>query len=121
MDKWLWAVRLYKTRTLAAAACTQGRVTIGGSLVKPARAVRVGDAISAFAGDVHRTVQVLRLIDRRISASQVGDFLTDLTPAAEYERAREARRQFGFIPRSPGTGRPTKKDRRSLDRLQSPE
>lgn len=118
MDKWLWAVRLYKTRSLAAAACTNGRVLIDESPVKPARSVRVGDTLSAVTGEVKRTVRVLKVVERRISASQVPEHFTDLTPAAEFEQARDRRRLSGFIPRPPGAGRPTKKERRALESLE---
>lgn len=115
MDKWLWAVRLYKTRSLAAQACHNGRIRIDGSPVKASRSVRIGDVIMASMPGLTRTVRVLRTLDRRVSAALVPEQLEDLTPKEEYERFREAARLPGFIPRPAGAGRPTKRDRRQLD------
>jgi ribosome-associated heat shock protein Hsp15 len=111
IDKWLWAVRLFKTRSLAAAACKDGKVLIGEQRVKPAREVHPGEIISAKAHGVQRTVKALAVPPGRVSAKLVPEFLEDLTPAAEYEKAREAARapQFNW---SKGLGRPTKKSRR---------
>ncbi|HXG46503.1 MAG TPA: RNA-binding S4 domain-containing protein [Methylomirabilota bacterium] len=88
MDKWLWAARLYKTRTLAAQACHLGRVRVAGQRVKPARQVRVGDLITAVTGDLTRTVRVIALVERRIGPAAVPQVLEDLTPASEHEAAR---------------------------------
>jgi len=89
LDKWLWAVRLYKTRSLAAQACHLGRVQIAGQRLKPARLVRVGDLLTAVIGDVTRTVRVVGLLDQRVGAKLVPNYLEDLTPASEYEKRRE--------------------------------
>ena len=89
IDKWLWAVRLYKSRSLAAQACHAGHVKIGGNNVKPSRDVRPGEGITVFAGRVLRTVKVLALLDQRVGAKLVSEFLEDLTPPEEYARARE--------------------------------
>ena len=117
MDKWLWAVRLFKTRSLAIEACHNGRVCIQGAPVKPSRTARVGDVITLSLEGLMRTVRVLRPIERRVAASQAADCLEDLTPAEEYQRAREARTDGGFNPRPKGSGRPTKRDRRAMDRV----
>ena len=112
-DRWLWAVRLYKTRGLASAACEAGHVKISGHPCKPARTVRVGDVLNAFAGEIHRTVKVVDVLENRVGAKLVAHYLEDLTPAAEYEKARA--KQFtpvGIRPK--GAGRPTKKERRTL-------
>lgn len=116
IDKWLWAVRLFKTRTLAADACRNGHVIIAEHRVKPSRDVRAGDVISAKAAGVQRTVKVLGLPPSRISAKLVGEFMEDLTPAAEYEKAREAAAlpQFTW---ARGAGRPTKKNRRLWEKF----
>jgi len=116
IDKWLWAVRLFKTRSLAAEACRDGHVLISGQRVKPARAVRVGEVIAAKAGHVQRTVKVLAFPPSRVGAKLVPDFMEDLTPAEEFEKAREAARapQFTW---SKGLGRPTKKSRRLWEQL----
>jgi ribosome-associated heat shock protein Hsp15 len=111
IDKWLWAVRLFKTRSLAASACRDGQVLIGGQRVKPARAVHVGEMLGVKVGGVQRTVRVLAFPPGRVGAKLVPEFMEDLTPAAEFEKAREAARLVQFTwPK--GTGRPTKKNRR---------
>ena len=113
VDKWLWAVRLYKSRSLAAQACHAGHVKIGGNTVKASREVRAGEQITVFAGRVLRTVKVLTLLDQRVGAKLVSQFLEDLTPPEEYARARE---EAGV--RFPtGFGRPTKKQRRQMERF----
>lgn len=116
IDKWLWAVRLYKTRALAMAACRGGHVKVAGHPVKPSREVRVNDLIEAKTGEINRTVKVLGIIERRVGASAVKEFAEDLTPASEYEKRREPVLEPMFF-RPKGTGRPTKKERRSLDKL----
>jgi ribosome-associated heat shock protein Hsp15 len=116
MDKWLWAVRLYKTRTMAAAACTSGKVRIGGQPVKPARSVRVGEVITAAVGGLTRTVKVVNLVRQRLSAPLAVQCYNDLTPASEYEKPRQPNFQ-PFIVRPRGLGRPTKKDRRKIEGL----
>ncbi len=116
IDKWLWAVRLYKTRTAAAEACHSGKVRINDQAVKPARNVRIGEIISAVTGEIKRTVRVIGLVEKRVGAKMVSQFLEDLTPASEYEKQREP--NFApFIFRKKGSGRPTKKERRSIDKL----
>ncbi len=113
IDKWLWSVRLYKSRSLATEACHAGHVKIGGSSVKPSREVRAGEQITVFVARVHRTVKVLALLDERVGAKLVNQFVEDLTPAEEYVRGRrEPSIHFpmGFV-------RPTKKQRRQLERL----
>lgn len=118
MDKWLWAVRLFKTRSLAIQACNNGRVSIQGVPVKPSRSARPGEVITVSMEGLSRTVRVLRPIERRVSASLVPECLEDLTPAEEYKRAQEVRAaSSGFSPRAKGEGRPTKRDRRAMDRL----
>lgn len=118
IDKWLWAVRLFKTRSLAADVCRDGEVTIGGQQVKPARDIRVGDVISAKTGGVQRTVKVLGFPPSRVGAKLVPEFMEDLTPASEYEKARElaSAPQFSW---SKGFGRPTKKSRRLWEQFGS--
>ena len=116
MDKWLWSVRLYKTRTLAAKACEGGHVRIEGQPVKPSRAVRVGETISALTGDVTRTVMVVALLDRRAGASLARAYVEDLTPPSEFEKRRERNLQPVSL-RPKGSGRPTKKERRQLSRF----
>ena len=117
IDKWLWAVRLFRTRTLAAEACKAGHVEIAGHAVKPSRSVRTGEVISARIGIITRTVRVLGLIEKRVGASIVTQHAEDMTPASEYEKLKERREAPAFY--QPGFGRPTKKHRRAVDRLLS--
>jgi ribosome-associated heat shock protein Hsp15 len=115
LDKWLWAVRIYKSRSVAADACNSGKVQIGSQPVKPSRSVKVGETITAIAGDIKRTVKVTRLLEKRVGAKLVKDFLEDLTPAIEYEKSREKQMLPPPFLRAKGAGRPTKKERRSLN------
>ncbi len=113
LDKWLWAVRAFKTRTQAAEACRLGRVTIGGQRAKPARDVVVGDTILVQQGQMTRTLKVLGWLEQRVGAAVARDYCEDLTPPAEYEKRREPNFQpIAFRPK--GSGRPTKKERRAL-------
>ncbi|MBI1842382.1 MAG: RNA-binding S4 domain-containing protein [Verrucomicrobia bacterium] len=121
MDKWLWATRLYKTRSQAIAACENGRVLVLDRPVKPSRSVRIGDVITTVAPGLRRTVRVLKPIDRRVAAREVAANLEDLTPPEDYAKAREAAQYSGYTPRPRGAGRPNKKDRRALQALESPE
>ncbi len=116
LDKWLWAVRLYKTRSLAIEACKAGHVKVAGERVKPARPIRVGEVVAAQIGPIERTVKVLAPLGHRIGAKLVPQYAEDLTPAAEYEKLREPKLRplFTYDQRK---GRPTKRDRRLLDGL----
>ena len=113
LDKWLWAVRVYKTRTLAAAACRAGHVKIGGQNVKPARELRVSELIVARVGVITRTVRVLALTERRVGPKLVGRYLEELTPPEEFAKRREPKLPPVFW-RPKGLGRPTKKERRAI-------
>jgi ribosome-associated heat shock protein Hsp15 len=114
IDKWLWAVRLFKTRTLAAEACRGGHVTIAGHHVKASRMLRVEEVVSARTGELLRTVKVLGLIDQRVGPKSAGNYFEDQTPASEYLRALEKKQHSN---RPKGSGRPTKKERRQLESL----
>ncbi len=116
LDKWLWAVRLYKTRSQAAKACESGHVKIAGQRVKPARDARVGEVITALVAHAHRTVRVVALLEQRVGAKLVSQFMEDQTPAEEFARAREAAAQARPVS-PPGFGRPTKKQRREIERM----
>src|SRR5262249_37643956 len=89
LDKWLWAVRIFRSRTLATEACASGHVQINGQRAKPGRSVHVGEIILATNGGLTRTVKVLALLDRRVGAKLVPQYLEDLTPASEYAKQRE--------------------------------
>ena len=116
IDKWLWAARLYKSRSLATEACNAGHVKIDGASIKPSRDVRIGEKITALAGRVRHTVRVLGLLHQRVGAKRLGEFLEDLTPPEEYARARREAREASIVfPK--GFGRPTKKQRRQLEGL----
>lgn len=115
MDKWLWEVRLFKTRTLATDACNAGKVKIGGNNCKPAREVKAGEELQVRIGSLQKTVRVLDAPKSRIPAARVPEFYEDLTPEEEYERVRIARMQTEH--RDAGVGRPTKRDRRQIDFL----
>ena len=114
IDKWLWAVRLFKTRTLSAEACRTGKVLINQQAVKAAREVKINDIIVINQQPVIRTVKVLSLLCNRVSAKLVPLHMEDLTPASEFEKI-EIRRAAAFVYRPRGTGRPTKKERRDME------
>jgi ribosome-associated heat shock protein Hsp15 len=114
LDKWLWSVRVFKTRPEATAACRAGKVMIGELEAKPGRDIHVGEIVTARVGVVTRTLKVVGLPRSRIGAKQLPEFLADLTPAAEYERAKQASIEH-MLARE--RGRPTKKDRRDMAEL----
>lgn len=114
IDKWLWAARIYKTRTLAADACKNGRITINGAQVKPSRTVKEGDKVSVKKAPITYTFLVKQAIEKRVGAKLLPDILENITPPEQYELL-EMSKISGFIDRARGTGRPTKKDRRALD------
>ena len=114
LDKWLWAARIYKTRTLAADACKNGRITINGAAAKPSRTVKAGDRVGVKQAPVTYTFLVKQAIEKRVGAKLLPDVLENVTPPEQYELL-EMRRISGFVDRARGTGRPTKKDRRALD------
>ena len=116
IDKWLWSVRIYKTRSLAASACRSGEVTIGGQPVKPSREVRINDVVMAKTGVIVRTIKVLGLIERRVGAPIAKDYAQDLTPASEYDKRTDPVLEPMFF-RPRGAGRPTKRDRRAMGRM----
>ena len=114
LDKWLWAARIYKTRTLAADARKNGRITINGAAAKPSRTVKDGDKVSVKKSPVTYTFLVKQAIEKRVGARLLPDILENITPPEQYELL-EMSRISGFVDRARGTGRPTKKDRRALD------
>jgi len=116
MDKFLWAVRIYKTRTIAAEACSKGQVTINDLPVKPSRHVAVGEVIMVRKPPMVFTYEVLNLLHNRLSAEKVKEYIVELTPESEYHKVEMMRMQKNAV-RDRGTGRPTKRDRREIDRL----
>ncbi len=116
LDKWLWSVRVFKTRAEATAQCRNGRVEVNGLLAKPGRDVHVGETVTARVGLVTRTLKVRGVPKSRVAAKLLPDYVEDLTPPAEYERQRQANLEH-FLARERGKGRPTKRDRREMGRL----
>lgn len=116
LDKWLWAVRLFKTRALATDACRAGGVTVNDLAAKPARDLRAGELVGVRQGLVHRSLRVVGFPKGRVSAKQVPEYCEDLTPPEEIAKAREQRVQQ-FLAREKGSGRPTKRDRRAMEKL----
>lgn len=120
IDKWMWAVRIFKTRTIAAEACKKGRISINGALAKAARTVKPGDIIQVRKPPVTYSFKVLQPIEKRVGAKLVAEMMENVTTPEQYELL-EMSRVSGFINRAKGTGRPTKKDRRSLEGFTEPE
>ena len=116
IDKWLWAVRVFKTRTIASEACKKGRVLIGNTNVKPSRMIRIGEIVQVKKAPVTYSFKVLDLAQKRMGAKLVPEFMENVTPHEEYE-VLELNKLSGFIDRQRGTGRPTKKDRRDLEQF----
>jgi len=114
IDKWLWAVRLFKTRTLASDACRGGKVSLNNASVKPSKEVKPGDVLQMRIGILTKTVKVTGIIANRVSAKLAVNYVEDLTPPEEYEKLKSNKDDF-FVKRDRGTGRPTKKDRREID------
>ena len=115
VDKWLWSVRLYSSRTVATDACAGGHVKVNGAPAKASTAVKVGDTVVAFAGGRERILEVVRIIEKRVSASIAAECVIDHSPPPP---PREEFVQPLFV-RERGTGRPTKRDRRRLDTFRS--
>ncbi len=116
LDKWLWAVRVFKTRSLATDACRAGSVSVNELPAKPGRDVRPGELVTVKQGLVLRTLRVVEVPRSRVGPKLVADFCTDLTPPEELEKARQNRIQH-VMEREKGSGRPTKRDRRMLDQF----
>lgn len=120
IDKWMWATRIFKTRTIAAEACKKNRIMINGVNIKPSRMIKVGDIIQVRKPPVTYSFKVLALSERRMGAKLVVDYLENVTPAEQYE-ILEMNRISGFVDRAKGLGRPTKKDRRELEQFADPD
>ena len=116
IDKWLWTVRIFRTRSLATDACRAGSVTVNSQPVKPSRDVRAGEVVIVRQGLIHRTLKVRAVPPARVGAKLVATYCEDQTPPAEFAKAR-AQRVQQFLARARGSGRPTKRDRRLIDRL----
>lgn len=116
IDKWLWAVRIFKTRTVASDACKKGRVMIDNISVKQSRTVRIGDIVQVRKPPITFSFKVLDLSDKRMNAKLVPQFMENVTPPEQYELL-ELNKISGFVDRQRGTGRPTKKERRDLEQF----
>lgn len=114
IDKYLWSVRLYKTRSLATEACRSGRVKMKDAPLKASHEVKVGEVYELSIDQLHKVIEVKALLHNRVSAKQVEDYMIDRTPQEEYERIQMVR-QYGFERRDRGVGRPTKRDRREIE------
>ncbi len=120
IDKWLWAVRIFKTRTIASDAIKMGRVTIGGQKVKPSRNVKVGEVIDVKKPPITYSFKVLALVENRMGAKLVPGFMENVTRKEQLDLL-EMNRISGFRDRAKGLGRPTKKDRRDIDDFTTPQ
>lgn len=120
IDKWMWASRIFKTRTIAAEACKKNRVMIQGVNVKPSRMIKAGDVIQVRKPPVTYSFKVLEVTERRMGAKLVPQYLENVTTADQYE-ILELNRISGFVDRAKGLGRPTKKDRRELEQFADPD
>ena len=120
IDKWLWAARIFKTRTLAAAACKKGQISMGGTQLKPSRMVKVGDTVDVRKPPITYSFKILQAIEHRVGAKLIPNILENVTRADQYELL-EMNKISGFINRARGTGRPTKKERRALDEFNNAE
>ena len=119
IDKWMWAVRIFKTRTIAAEACKKGRITINGSLAKAARMIKPGDVIQVKKPPITYSFKVLQTIEKRVGAKLVSEMMENVTTPDQYELL-EMSKISGFVDRARGLGRPTKKDRRELEQFTDP-
>ena len=116
IDKWLWAMRVFKTRSIATEACKKGRVMIGGNPVKPSKMIKVGDEIDVRKPPVTFRFRVLKLVNNRLGAKLVPEYMENITPASQYE-ILEMAKISGFVDRRKGLGRPTKRESRELSKF----
>jgi len=119
IDKWLWAARIFKTRSIAADACKNGRVTIKGVNVKPSHTVKAGEVVAVRKPPVTYSFKILKTIEQRVGAKLLPEIYENVTTPDQYELL-EMNRISGFVNRARGTGRPTKKDRRAMDAFVGP-
>ena len=119
IDKWLWAARIFKTRTIAADACKNSRVMVNDVQVKPSRMVKVGDKVSVRKPPVTYSFRILKTIEQRVGAKLLPEIYENITTPDQYELL-EMNRISGFVNRARGTGRPTKKERRAMDAFVDP-
>jgi len=118
LDKWLWTVRLFKTRSQATEACKGGKVKMSGVNAKPSKDIKAGDEIDIVQNGIRKTIRVKQIVPNRVGPKLVPDLIEDLTPVEELEKLEMARK-INYERRDRGTGRPSKKDRRNIDRLKN--
>lgn len=122
LDRWLWSVRIFKSRNLATEACKKNWVKLDGHPAKPSKEIKMGDVITIKLGPLQKIVSVVGLIEKRTSPAKAGNYVADLTPPEAYEKAKQARLHLApRIVSKKGIGRPTKKQRRELDDFLYPE
>lgn len=119
IDKWLWAARIFKTRSIAADACKNGRVMMNNVCVKPSRMVKAGEVVSVKKPPITYSFRILKTIEQRVGAKLIPEIYENVTDSKQYELL-EMSRISGFVDRARGTGRPTKKERRALDAFIDP-
>jgi ribosome-associated heat shock protein Hsp15 len=119
LDKWLWAARIFKTRSIAADACKNGRVMVNGVIVKPSRSVKAGDTVAVRKPPITYSFKILKAIEQRVGAKLLPEIYENVTTPEQYELL-EMTRISGFVNRARGTGRPTKKERRAMDAFVAP-
>ena len=119
IDKWLWAARIFKTRSVAANACKNGRVTVGVINVKTSHTVKAGEIVSVKKPPINYSFKILQPIEQRVGAKLIPEIYENVTDPKQYELL-EMSRISGFVARARGTGRPTKKDRRAIDAFIEP-
>lgn len=119
IDKWLWAMRIFKTRTIATEACKKGRVTVGeGIIAKPSRMIKVGEIVNVRKPPVTYSFRVLALTENRLGAKLVPEYMDNITPKEQYDLL-EVVKISGFVDRRKGLGRPTKREGRELEKFTS--
>ncbi|MBR1626349.1 MAG: RNA-binding S4 domain-containing protein [Bacteroidales bacterium] len=118
VDKWLWCVRIYKTRSIAAEACDLGKVTRDGMPLKPSKEVNIGDVLTVNLNPLKKTIKVRQILKNRVGAKDVSEYMEDMTPQAEYDKVKMMHDMM-FEKRDSHIGRPTKKDRRSIERFKN--
>lgn len=116
IDKWLWAMRIFKTRTIATDACKKGRVSVGNAIAKPSRTIKIGDIVQVRKPPVTYSFKVLALTENRLGAKLVPEYMENVTPRSELDLL-EVVRISGFVDRRKGLGRPTKREGRDLARF----
>ena len=117
IDKWLWMVRLFKTRSMATDACNAGKIKMNGTNLKPSKNIKENEIYVVHIGQLEKTVQVLDSPKSRVGAPLVPQYYTDLTPQEEYDRVKMLHMRFEF--REHGEGRPTKRDRRQIEYIKN--